>query len=120
MIVSVAASTCFKSTKIVELASIDVPVSRSTSSSRIVAVTADVVVLVIPMLVTIVVVADGTVYSVVLDVAADVRASTLDVVAISYYIPFCYSPSASFKSFMFKPTLANLSATLGSGSGCPM
>jgi hypothetical protein len=29
------------------------------------------------------------VYRVVLVVAAAVRASTLDVVAISYYIPFC-------------------------------
>jgi len=31
----------------------------------------------------------GWVYRVVLVVAAAVRASTLDVVAISYYIPFC-------------------------------
>jgi hypothetical protein len=43
------------------------------------------------ILVTIVVVADGTVYSVVLVVAAAVRARALDVVAINYYLPYSES-----------------------------
>ena len=54
------------------------------SLSNIDAVTADVVGLQITMLVTTVVVAEGTVYRVVLDVAAAVRARTLDTTAISY------------------------------------
>jgi hypothetical protein len=47
----------------------------------------DAAVLATTMFVTTVVVAEGTVYKVVLDVAAAVRASTLVVVAINYY-PF--------------------------------
>jgi hypothetical protein len=50
------------------------------------AVTADVVGLQITMLVTTAVVAEGTVYRVVLDVAAAVLARALLTVAISYYL----------------------------------
>jgi hypothetical protein len=50
------------------------------------AVTADVVGLQITMLVTTAVVAEGTVYRVVLDVAAAVLARALLNVAISYYL----------------------------------
>ena len=62
--------------------------NKATLLSDTVAVTADAVVLVIAMFVTTAVVPEGTVYRVVLVVAAAVRASVLDVVAISYYLPF--------------------------------
>jgi hypothetical protein len=70
----------------VEFAAIAVVVCKSTSSRSIVKVPADAAVLATAMLVITVVVADGTVYSVVLDVAAAVLASALVIVAISYYL----------------------------------
>jgi hypothetical protein len=63
------------------------------SSNNIVNVAAEVALLHTAILVTTVVVEDGTVYRVVLDVAAAVLASALDVVAISYYLPFLYLES---------------------------
>jgi hypothetical protein len=75
--------------KAVVLAATDTLDSKATLLSEMVAVTEPVVVLVIAMLVTTALLPDGVVYRVVLVVAAAVRASTLDVVAISYYIPFC-------------------------------
>ena len=65
---------------------------RSMALIVIDAVTAEVVGLQITILVTTVVVELGTVYSVVLDVAAAVRASTLVIVAISYYLSFRLLP----------------------------
>jgi multisubunit Na+/H+ antiporter MnhC subunit len=59
---------------------------NSISSSKIVNVAAVAAPLVTAMLVTTVVVAEGVVYRVVLDVAAAPRKSTLEVVAISYYL----------------------------------
>jgi hypothetical protein len=85
-ITCVAGITCFRSKKAVELAATDTLPKRSIALIVIDAVTADVVGLQITMLVTTVVVADGTVYRVVLDVAAAVLASTLLTVAISYYL----------------------------------
>ena len=89
MIVWVAGNTCFRSKNADELLEIDTDPSRSISFSNTLAVTAAVVGLQITMLVTTAVVPAGVVYRVVDVVAAAVRASTLDVVAISYYIPFC-------------------------------
>jgi len=89
VIVLVAASTCFKSINVVLFAFTETLDSKATVSRLIVAVTEPVVVLVIAMLVTTAVLPEGVVYRVVDVVAAAVRASTLDVVAISYYIPFC-------------------------------
>jgi hypothetical protein len=82
--------TCFISITVVSLAAIFTEVA-----AVVLAITSEndaelEVVLVTKILVTIVVVLVlGWVYRVVLVVAAAVRASTLDVVAISYYIPFC-------------------------------
>jgi hypothetical protein len=84
-----AESTCFKSINAVVFAATDTLDNKATLLSETVAVTALAVVLAIAMLVTTAVLPDGVVYRVVLVVAAAVRASTLDVVAISYYIPFC-------------------------------
>jgi hypothetical protein len=58
--------------------------ANTTSLKLIVKFAADVAVLVTTMSVTTVVVADGTVYRVVLVVAAAVRARVFDVTAISY------------------------------------
>jgi len=69
----------------VVLAASETPDSKAIPLSVIVNVAAAPAVLVTAMFVTIAVVDAGTVYSVVLDVAAAVRASALDVVAISYY-----------------------------------
>ena len=63
-----------------------------TPSKAIVAVDADAAVFDITMFVTTAVVEDGTVYKVVLDVVAAVRASTLVVVAISYYLSIRVRP----------------------------
>jgi hypothetical protein len=94
-ITCVAGTTCFRSKKAVELAAIDTLPSKSMLLIVIDAVTAAVVGLQITMLVTTAVLPDGVVYRVVLVVAAAVRASTLDVVAISYYIPFYDRRSAA-------------------------
>jgi hypothetical protein len=59
---------------------------NSISSSKIVNVAAVAALLATAILVTTVVVAEGVVYRVVLDVAAAPRKSTLEVVAISYYL----------------------------------
>ncbi len=81
--------TCFKSKNADVLAAIDTLPRMSIALIVIEAVTADPVGLQITILVTTAVVAEGTVYRVVLDVAAAVRARTLDVTAISY----CTFPS---------------------------
>jgi hypothetical protein len=70
----------------VELAAIVESFCNSTSSSNRVNVAEDDAVLATAILVTTVVVAEGVVYRVVLDVAAAPRKSTLEVVAISYYL----------------------------------
>jgi hypothetical protein len=72
----------------VELAAIAASLNKSTESNVIVKVAAVDAELVTTMLVTTVVVDAGTVYRVVLDVAAAVLASALVVVAISYYLSF--------------------------------
>ena len=76
----------------VELAAKAVVVNSDTPFRPSVNVAAELAVLVTTMLVTTVVVDAGTVYSVALDVAAAVRASTLVVVAISYYLSFRVRP----------------------------
>jgi hypothetical protein len=76
--------TCLRSKNADELAAIDTLPSRSIALIVIDAVTADPVGLQITMLLTTVVVAEGTVYRVVLVVAAAVRASALVTVAIVY------------------------------------
>ena len=80
----VASSTCLRSKNADELAAIDTLPSRSIALRVSDAVTADPVGLQITMLLTTVVVAEGTVYRVVLVVAAAVRASALVTVAIAY------------------------------------
>jgi hypothetical protein len=87
LIVCVVGNTCFKSKKADEFAAIDTAPSRSISLSKTDAVVAEPVGLQITMLVITVVVEDGVVYRVVVDVDAAVRDSTLVVVAISYYLP---------------------------------
>ena len=87
--ISVAGTTCFKSKKADVLAAIDTLPSKSMLLIVIDAVTAEPVGLQMTMFVTTAVVADGVVYRVVLDVDAAPLKSVLDVVAISYYIPFC-------------------------------
>jgi hypothetical protein len=87
--ISVAGTTCFKSKKAVVLAAIDTLPSKSMLLIVIDAVTAEPVGLQMTMFVTTAVVAAGVVYRVVLDVDAAPLKSVLDVVAISYYIPFC-------------------------------
>jgi hypothetical protein len=81
--VAFAGSTCFKSNPTRELAGIDTAGTTTTPSRAMVDVDADVAALANTMLVTTVtVVVVGTVYSVVLDVAAAVRDSDLDVTVI--------------------------------------
>ena len=84
VIVWVAASTCLRSIAVMLLAGTDTADAIATPLSASVNVPAVPAVLVTTMLLTTVVVAEGTVYRVVLDVAAAVRASTLVVVAIVY------------------------------------
>jgi len=86
VIVCVVARTCFRSIYTVEFAAIAVVVCNATALSASVNVCADPDVFVTAIFDTTVVVEGGTVYSVVLLVAAAVRASTLVAVAISYYL----------------------------------
>jgi hypothetical protein len=88
VIVLVVARACFRSKKTEALPSTAAEERSSTPSSKILNVAAVDDALSTTILVTIVVVLDGTVYSVVLDVAAAVLARALDVVAISYYSLF--------------------------------
>lgn len=69
------------------MAATDTLPNKSVPFSNIDAVTAEAVGLHITMFVTTAVVAAGVVYSVAVEVDAAVLASTLDVVAISYYLP---------------------------------
>lgn len=85
-IICVVVSTCFKSIYTVEFAAIAVVVCNATELSVSVNVCADADVFVTAMFETTVVVEEGTVYSVVLDVAAAVLASTFVNVAIIYYL----------------------------------
>jgi hypothetical protein len=84
VIVWAAVRTCLRSNIAVVLAAIAVVVNSDTPFRPSVNVPADAAVLVTTMLLTTVVVAEGTVYKVVLDVAAAVRASALVTVAIVY------------------------------------
>jgi hypothetical protein len=85
--VALAGITCFISKPTTELAGIDTAGTTVTPSKAIVAVDADVAVLANTIFETTVVVEVlGTVYNVVLDVAAAVRASACVNVAISYYL----------------------------------
>jgi hypothetical protein len=85
--VALAGITCFISKPTTELAGIDTAGTTAIPSIAIVAVDADVAVLANTIFETTVVVEVlGTVYSVVLDVAAAVRASACVNVAISYYL----------------------------------
>jgi hypothetical protein len=86
--ICVAGITCLRSKKADELAAIDTAPSKSIALIVIDAVTAEPVGLQITMLVTTVVVPAGTVYRVVLDVAAATLARALVTVAISYYLSF--------------------------------
>jgi len=85
-IILVVARTCLRSINAVELAAMAASLNKSTESRVIVNVAEEVAELVTAIFVTTVVVLAGTVYRVVLDVAAAVLASTLLVVAISYYL----------------------------------
>ena len=87
LIVSVVGKTCFRSITVEEFAATETEPTKSISFNNSDAVVADAVGLQITMFVTIVVVADGVVYSVALLVEAAPLNSTLVVVAISYY-PF--------------------------------
>jgi hypothetical protein len=85
--VALAGITCFISKPTTELAGIDTAGTIAIPSIAIVVVAADVAVLANTMFdTTVMVVVVGTVYSVVLDVAAAVRASACVNVAISYYL----------------------------------
>jgi len=86
LIVCVVFSTCLRSKNAEVLAPTETDPKRSISLRSSDAVTEDAVGLQITILVMTVVVKDGTVYSVALLVAAAVLASTLVVVAISYYL----------------------------------
>jgi hypothetical protein len=86
VIVCVVVNTCFRSIYTVEFAAIAVVVCNATELSASVNVCADPDVFVTAIFDTTVVVEAGTVYSVVLDVAAAVLARTLVDVAISYYL----------------------------------
>jgi hypothetical protein len=89
VITLVVASTCFRSMYAVELAAIGAVVCNAVPARPIVNVPAVPAVLVIAILVTIVVVEEGTVYRVVPTVVvAAPRNSALVVVAISYYLSF--------------------------------
>jgi len=86
--VALAGITCFISNAITELAGIDTAGTIATPSIAMVAVDAEVAALANTMFETTVIVdVFGTVYRVVLDVAAAVLARALVVVAISYYLP---------------------------------
>jgi hypothetical protein len=86
----VAGITCFISITVVSFAPTVTDEAEVTPAIESVKFAVLVVVLVTKTLVTTVMVeVFGWVYRVALVVAAAVRASTLDVVAISYYIPFC-------------------------------
>jgi hypothetical protein len=85
LIVFVAASTCFISIIVESYAPTVTVVAIETSSRSNVNVPDVPAVLVTTIFVTTAVVADGTVYRVVLDVAAAVLARALVTVAISYY-----------------------------------
>jgi hypothetical protein len=82
VIVCVVVSTCFRSIYTVEFAAIAVVVCNATALSASVNVCADPDVFVTAIFETTVVVDEGTVYSVVLDVAAAVLASTFVNVGI--------------------------------------
>ena len=85
--VALAGITCFMSKPTTELAGIDTAGTIVTPSIAMVAVEAEVAALANTMFdTTVIVVVVGTVYRVVLDVAAAVRAIALVVVAISYYL----------------------------------
>jgi hypothetical protein len=86
VIVCVAVKICLISKTVESFAPTVTVVARFVPPNPSVNVPALDAVLVIIILVTIVVVADGTVYSVVLDVAAAPRKSVFEVVAISYYL----------------------------------
>jgi hypothetical protein len=79
-------NTCFRSKNADEFAATDTEPSRSISLSKTDAVVADPVGLQITILVITVVVDDGVVYRVVVDVDAAVLERTLLVVAINYYL----------------------------------
>jgi hypothetical protein len=82
-----AGITCFISKPTTELAGIDTAGTTVTPSKAMVAVEADVAALANTMFeTTVIVVVVGTVYRVVLDVGAALRASAVVVVAISYYL----------------------------------
>ncbi len=84
--VLVVASTCLRSITVVSSPPTVTVVAIDTSSKSIVNVAVEEEVLVTSILVTTVVVAEGTVYRVVLDVAAAPRNRAFDTVAISYYL----------------------------------
>jgi hypothetical protein len=85
VIVFVVANTCFNGITVESLAATITVVAIETPSSAIVKVAWVAAVLVTTISVITAVVADGTVYRVVLDVAAAALTSALLVVAISYY-----------------------------------
>ena len=85
--VALAGITCFISKPTTELAGIDTAGTTATPSIAIVAVDAEVAALANTMFdTTVIVVVVGTVYRVVLDVGAALRASAWVNVAISYYL----------------------------------
>lgn len=85
--------TCFMSKPTTEFAGIDTAGTTVMPSIAIVAVDAEVAALANTMFDTTVIVdVVGTVYSVVLDVAAAVLDSALVIVAISYYLSFIGHP----------------------------
>jgi hypothetical protein len=87
--VAFAGITCLRSKPNTVFAPMDTAGRTTDPSIAIVAVDADVAALAITMFVTTAIaVVLGTVYRVVLDVAAAVLASALDVTAIFYCIPF--------------------------------
>jgi hypothetical protein len=85
-ITCVAERTCLRSIVVTLLAATATVVAIDVPASESVNVPADPAVFAITILVTTVVVAAGTVYSVAEDVAKAPRASALDVVAINYYL----------------------------------
>lgn len=87
-IIFVVASTCFRLKDTESFAGTAAPDAIATPSKVRVNVAADAAVFAITISVMTVVVDAGTVYRVVLDVAAAVRARAFDVVAISYYLSF--------------------------------
>lgn len=81
----VASRTCFRSKSAVVFAASETPDRISTPSNLIVNVAAVAAVFATTMFVTTAVVAEGTVYSVVFDVAAAVLARVLDIVVAIYF-----------------------------------